>query len=279
MGSRNSLLTTHNVKIAKSTQYGYYSAILHLAAANISGYEVCPGRSEGCTSACNGRSGRGRFDSCQLARINKTRRLFEERQQFIDDLNWSIETHTRKCNREGLKPAIRLNGTSDLPWWSEKYGSIIQSHPNVQFYDYTKVIGYLNPEKSETINLKNYCQVFSRSENNLEKVKQAIKWGYNVAVAFELDENKKLPKSFMDLPVRNGDKHDLIFKHRKQCIIGLRYKKPRDVTITDRMKMMARDYSGFTVLYDNEAKQWIDPQETKIVNPNNINSKLPIMVA
>lgn len=256
----NSLLTKKNVKIEKSIEFGYYSAILHLAPADSSGYEVCPGRSAGCTFACNNGSGRGRFDSCQEARIKKTIRLFEDRPEFINQLHKSIKSHITSCKNKGLKPAIRLNGTSDLPWWHRKYGSIIQAYPEVQFYDYTKVIGYLHPTKSQTPKLDNYFQVFSRSENNMREVKRAIKWGYSVAVSFELNENKELPKSFMGLPVVNGDKHDLLFTHKEQCIIGLRFKQPRDKSIGHCMKMLKRDLSGFTVLYDKDQKCWIDPQ-------------------
>ncbi len=257
----NSILTVKNVKIEKSVEFGYYTAILHLAPADSSGYEVCPGRSAGCTFACNNGSGRGRFDSCQEARVKKTIRLFEERKEFLTQLHKSIKTHITASKNRGLKPAIRLNGTSDLPWWSKKYGSIIQYYPEVQFYDYTKVIGYINPKKSVATKLDNYFQVFSRSENNMKKVKQAIKWGYSVAVSFELNENKELPKSFMGLPVVNGDKHDLLFVHGKeQSIIGLTFKQPRDKSVHTCMKMLKRDLSGFTVLYDKDKKYWIDPQ-------------------
>lgn len=256
----NSLLTKKNIKIEKSIEFGYYSAILHLSPANSSGYEVCPGRSAGCTNACNNGSGWGRFDSCQGARIKKTIKLFENRPEFISQLHKSINSHVVSCKNKGLKPAIRLNGTSDLPWWSRKYGCIIQAHPEVQFYDYTKVLGYLNPAKSKATKLDNYFQVFSRSENNMRSVKKAISWGYSVAVSFELNENKELPKSFMGLPVVNGDKHDLLFTHKNQCIVGLRFKHPRDKNIHHRMKMLKRDLSGFTVLYNEAEKCWYDPQ-------------------
>ena len=53
------LLSTANPKIQKGTKLGYLSFILHLAPANLSGREVCPKRTEGCTTACLNTAGRG----------------------------------------------------------------------------------------------------------------------------------------------------------------------------------------------------------------------------
>jgi hypothetical protein len=251
---RKDILTVNNTKIKKSKEIGYLSAILHLAPADSSGYEVCPSRSKGCTFACNNGSGRGRFDSCQLARINKTRRLFEDRENFLADLHYSIKRHVSRSKKEGLLPAIRLNGTSDLPWFNKKFGAIIQAYPQVQFYDYTKVYGYLKHQHK----YDNYYVAFSKSEVNDRQVQKAIKQGYSIAVSFELDENKELPKTYMGLPVVNGDLHDAIFIYDYQCILGLRFKQPRDKSVTDCMKMLKRDTSGFTVLYDGDVKEWFE---------------------
>lgn len=253
------LLTLKNAKTEKSVELGFLTAILHLSPADSSGYEVCFGRSEGCTKACNNTSGRGRFTETQLARIKKTRRLFEDRPAFIKQLYKDIEATERKADRENLIPAIRLNGTSDLPWFHKQYGEVIQNFPHIQFYDYTKVIGYIKPD-SKAMELDNYHLVFSRSENNLDKCLKAIQYGVNIAVPFELDENKQLPSHYMGLPVVNGDDHDLIFLHDSPCIIGLRYKVGYDF---DTGKMIKRDCSGFTVIYDQELGQWVDPQTAR----------------
>ena len=53
------LLSTANPKIQKGTKLGYLSFILHLAPADLSGREVCPKRTAGCTSACLNTAGRG----------------------------------------------------------------------------------------------------------------------------------------------------------------------------------------------------------------------------
>jgi len=73
------LLSTANPKIQKGTKYGYLSFILHLAPADLSGREVCPKRTAGCTQACLNTAGRGGMfrkgentNVIQQARIRKT---------------------------------------------------------------------------------------------------------------------------------------------------------------------------------------------------------------
>lgn len=262
------LLTTKNAKIEKSLELGWLSAILHLAPADSSGYEVCFWRTKGCTKACNNTAGRGRFTDTQLARIKKTRWLFEDRESFITQLCKDIEAVARKADRMGVKPAIRLNGTSDLPWYSRKFGAIIQRYPEITFYDYTKSISACKPN-SVARKLDNYTLVFSRSESNLALCKRAIKYGVNVAVPFELDDNKELPTEYMGIPVVNGDVHDLIFLHPHPRFIGLKYKVGFDF---DLGKMIKRDESGFTILYDSCSGCWQDPQVNRPASLNILNS-------
>ena len=138
------LLSTANPKIQKGTARGYLSFILHLAPADLSGHEVCPKRTKGCTDACLNTAGRGGMfrrgettNVIQRARIRKTKMFFEARDAFMLALEQDINKGIRQAKRLGLKPVFRLNGTSDLSW--EKYG-IIEKFPQVQFYDYTKVL-------------------------------------------------------------------------------------------------------------------------------------------
>lgn len=110
------LLTTNNTKIEKSIPYGYLTAGLHLAPAKLSGYEVCRNRSKGCTFSCLNTAGLGVMTAVQLARIAKTKFYFEERAVFMDQLVKELNAFVRKAARKNLKPAVRLNLTSDLDW-------------------------------------------------------------------------------------------------------------------------------------------------------------------
>ena len=149
------LLSTGNPKTLKGMAQGYMTYILHLAPANLSGQEVCPKRTAGCTDACLNLAGRGGMfkkgettNAIQQARIRKTKLFFADRDTFMAMLVKDITLAIKQSEKAGLIPAIRLNGTSDLSF--EKYGftdkgvfyqNIFARFPNVQFYDYTKVLG------------------------------------------------------------------------------------------------------------------------------------------
>ena len=206
------LLSTANPKIQKGTKLGYLSFILHLAPADLSGKEVCPKRTAGCTAACLNTAGRGGMfrrgettNVIQQARIRKTRYFFEDREGFLKDLEADIRKGIRQAEKLGLKPVFRLNGTSDISW--EKYG-IIQKFPDVQFYDYTKVLG------RKVQGLKNYHLTFSRAESNDADVGRAIQEGMNVAVVYD-----QIPEG-----VYSADDTDLRFLDPKVRIIGLKAK-------------------------------------------------------
>jgi len=53
------LLSTGNPKILKGLKSGYNTYILHLAPADLSGYNTCPKATAGCKSACLNTAGRG----------------------------------------------------------------------------------------------------------------------------------------------------------------------------------------------------------------------------
>lgn len=221
------LLSTANPKIQKGAKLGYLSFILHLAPADLSGREVCPKRTAGCTRACLNTAGRGGMfkrgettNMIQKARIRKTQYFFDNREGFIEDLKADIRRAIRFAERKGLTPVFRLNGTSDLSW--EKYG-VIDQFPEVQFYDYTKVPG------RKVSHLKNYHLTFSAADGNDQDVAWAVSEGMNVTVVFD-----RLPQSYQGRPVFDADDTDLRFLDPRGVVLGLKAK--------GRAK---RDTSGF----------------------------------
>ena len=130
-----------NAKTVKGQARGYMTAILYLAPANLSGYEVCPKRTAGCTAACLNSAGRGAFSNVQKARIAKTKFFFENRSAFMAQLVKEIEKFLILAAKKGLIPVVRLNGTSDIPWERvphRGYPNVMRIFPGIQFYDYTK---------------------------------------------------------------------------------------------------------------------------------------------
>lgn len=223
------LLTTQNYKTTKGEKLGVLTGILYLAPAKISGYEVCPRRSEGCTKSCLYSAGMGAFSNVQEGRIKKTKFYFEDRREFMEQLRKDIVNLERKAKRMGMIPAIRLNGTSDINWLSS---GIFEEFPGIQFYDYTKVYNRL--EKSIP---KNYHITFSKSESNEAECISALKLGYNVAVVFNTKKREPLPELWNGFPIHDGDDTDTRFLDPKGgYVIGLRAKG-----------QAKKDLSGFVV--------------------------------
>ncbi len=222
-----------NTKINKSDKGGeYLTAILHLAPASLSGRNVCPWATEGCKQACLNTAGRGRFDRVQESRVRKTRLFFDEREKFMSMLCEDIEALCRKCYREGVKPVVRLNGTSDILWERIRVKdkrSIFELFPYVQFYDYTKAPP--NKRKLEP----NYMLIYSRAhDGQKEELVEELARGGRIAVVF----NDELPSSYWGYPVVDGDKNDLRFLDPPGCVIGLSAKG-----------QAKKDTSGFVVIY------------------------------
>ena len=223
------LLTTANFKTTKGEKLGILTGILYLAPAKISGYEVCPRRSEGCTAACLYTAGMGAFSTVQQARVNKTRMFFEQREAFMAQLRKDIKALVRKAKKANMTPAIRLNGTSDIEW--TRFG-LMEEFSDVQFYDYTKVYSRLLDERPV-----NYHITFSKNESNDEECEKALKLGVNVAAVFSTKKGEMFPKSWKDYFVYDGDDTDVRFEDPKGgFVIGLRAK--------GRAK---KDLSGFVI--------------------------------
>jgi hypothetical protein len=217
------LLSTANPKIQKGTKLGYLSFILHLAPANLSSINTCPKATAGCKAACLNTAGRGGMfkkgettNMIQKARIRKTLAFFNDREQFMADLAKDIRKGIKQATKLGLTPVFRLNGTSDLSF--EKYEvegakNIFSLFPNVQFYDYTKVLG------RKVADIDNYHLTFSAADGNDADVNKAIAQGMNVTVVFD-----KIPAEYKGKPVFNADETDLRFLDPKGVVLGLKAK-------------------------------------------------------
>ena len=225
------LLSTANPKIQKGTKLGYLSFILHLAPADLSGKETCPKRTAGCTAACLNTAGRGGMfrrgettNVIQKARIRKTKMFFEDRETFFNWLTQDIQKAKAMAKKLGLTPVFRLNGTSDLAW--EKYTigdtglNIFQMFPELQFYDYTKVLG------RKVGHLPNYHLTFSRADGNDSDVARALGQGLSVVAVYD-----EIPAG-----VPSADETDLRFLDPRGVMLGLKAK--------GRAK---KDYSGFVI--------------------------------
>jgi hypothetical protein len=223
------LLSTGNPKTLKGQSVGYLTYILHLAPADLSGYNTCPKATAGCTAACLNTAGRGGMfkkgettNAIQKARIRKTKLFFEDRITFMNLLVKDIELAIKQAAKKDLIPVFRLNGTSDLSFEKyevlrngQSYTNIFAAFPEIQFYDYTKILG------RKVKDIKNYQLTFSAADGNDRDVDCAMFDGYNVATVFGLKKTEPMPEFYMGAPVFNGDESDLRFLDPKGVVVGL----------------------------------------------------------
>ena len=223
------LLSTGNPKVLKGQAQGYNTYILHLAPANLSGFETCPKRTAGCSAACLNTAGRGGMfkkgettNMIQQARIRKTKQFFQDRAGFMADLVKDIQLAIKQSARLDLIPVFRLNGTSDLSFEKYEavrdgvtYSNIMTAFPEVQFYDYTKILG------RKVSHIPNYHLTFSAADGNDMDVLKAFETGYNIAMVFDLKKTVEMPATYNGMPVFNGDDSDLRFLDPKNHIVGL----------------------------------------------------------
>ena len=217
-----------NAKTVKGQKKGYMTAILYLAPAKESGFEVCPMSTAGCRAACLYTAGRGAMNVTQKARIAKTRYFFTDRDAFMMQMATEITAFVKKAEKAGLIPTVRLNGTSDIVWESMTvlgHKNLMALFPDVQFYDYTK--------RHNRTNLpRNYHLTYSLAENNDKLAYAALNNGMAVAAVFRSPEKVQeyirtgYTLAGCPTPVVDGDESDLRFLDGNSVIVGL-YAKGR----------------------------------------------------
>ena len=220
------LLTSFSAKLDKSQSDSWLNAVMYLDPSYHQ--SVCKGRSKGCYESCLVNSGRMGMTMAVNARKNRTDRFFKQRDLFLIQLKGEIASKLAQAQKQGKRLAIRLNGTSDIDW-SEIYNTF----PMIQFYEYTK-----RPDLAKKLaKIDNVNVTFSKHENHSAKaVHKVLARGVNVAVVF----SGKVPASYIDIKVIDGDKHDRRFEDDKGRIIGLKLKG------TNKVKQLAIQ-SGFAV--------------------------------
>jgi hypothetical protein len=254
------LLTLANPKTDKGTKYGYLTAVLHLSPARAGGVvlasgriaNVCASATPGCTAACLNTAGRGGIglttvgdNAIQRARRERTRLYFEDRPTFFAKLVAEIVRHSKRAERIGLVPVVRLNGTSDIRFESVRMDdgtTIFERFPSLTFYDYTK---HANRRGIPA----NYDLTFSlaETERSWREHVLALEAGTRVAVvlsgAGDSVHPRPFPRTWNGRRLVDGDSSDL------------RFLDPRGVYVGLRAKGRARgDSSGFVYPLDYESE-------------------------
>ena len=214
------ILTSSNPKTDKSVKYGYYTVICHFAPAKLNGQvNICESASPACLKTCLNTAGRGFMPKSVIARKNRTLFYLNHKVEFMIQLDIELKRAERKAKKLGLKLAVRLNGTSDLPDFAIE---VARKYEKIKFYDYSAHKSTLFETLPE-----NYYVTFSRKENNTFAVHTALERGYNVSVLFASmvkdtkAHTRTVPQEYLGYPVIDGDKHDLRFLDPKGVIVGL----------------------------------------------------------
>ncbi len=215
----------NNAKTIKSDAGGeFLTAIMYMRPDD----KICPmSILAACREACLNTAGRGAMSSIQEARQRKTDAFHANNALFVDQLEGDIIKALRKAAKKGVKLAVRLNGTSDIPWENIRGSrglTLLEIFTDVQFYDYTKLPGRKVPA--------NYHLTVSYSAANAAYAHKAEMTSHNLAVVFR----GEMPARFAGRMVVDGDKNDLRFLDPANVVVGLKAKgKAR------------KDTSGFVV--------------------------------
>ena len=216
-----------SLKTKKSLGIGVLAKVLFLTPG-----VFCSHATQGCLEACLGHSsGRMQMPTHALARDRRTALYVEKRQLFLQMLTVEISRLEEEARRLGLVPAVRLNGSSDLPW-ERLHPELFKEFPNVQFFDYTKVPARMERFLKDPTWPKNYHLTFSAQPHNHEAARNFLDQGGTVAVVFW----PEVPQSHWGKPVIDGDKHDARFLDQAGTIVGLKAKGKAK-----------HDQTGFTV--------------------------------
>ncbi len=225
--------TTRQYKLDKSQDYGYLTGGLSLAPSNgaaLAGYSDIPttcAMAGACGPVCLQFAGMNNMTTHKDVRIQRTVALFRNREATLAQLDREIQNGAKRAAAKGWGYAFRPNLLSDLPWLGMM---LAKRNPNVQFYDYTKI-----PKPWQRVQ-PNYHLTFSYSERSTwDDVRECFDHGINVAVVFAVRKGEPLPTIYRgtkelrlrDIPIINGDLHDLRFKDPVGHLVALGFKGGR----------------------------------------------------
>ena len=222
-----------NAKTIKGDGSEYLTAILYMTPYKIMVdgklFNSCSMAAiASCIDACLYTAGRGKFSNVQTARQRKAQWFYKDRQGFLAQLIIDIDKFRNYCQKRGIQPCVRLNGTTDIRWELQRYmgeKNVFEIFPDVQFYDYTKIAN------RKVKDIPNYHLTWSYSNANPDYAKlldKAMEQGMNAAVVFRSNFIKVVPKCWHKwkcYPVIDGDSDDLRFLDPKGGHIVALYAK------------------------------------------------------
>jgi hypothetical protein len=235
-------------------------------------FSTCP-NSASCAQECLGKTSGGYFaygggadleamKGTRLRSFRMTQAMFRQPEAFAIKIHNEIISLKNAAAQEGNALAIRLNVLSDID--PKVHEAIIKAHPDVFFYDYTKMkykpiapnhhYTYSSTGTSQRAGINGMTVDVENQHTNWDQMKSRLDGGDNVAMAFS--GKKALPESVFDeatgkvYTVIDGDAYDFrpMDKQppgRDGVIIGLKNK-----AMTRKETTAVQDSKGFFVPYD-----------------------------
>ena len=214
-----------DAKTVKGNRGGVYiTGIMYLIPWKHGKVNLCPmAKQAGCLDGCLVTAGRGIMSNVAAGRQRKTDWFCNDRAGFMAQLVKDCEGLIRYCGKRDVKPALRLNGTSDIRFeripverGGVKFKHIFAAFPEIEFYDYTKIAN------RDISGIDNYSLTFSYSGANAAYQKQvaiAQEKQMNIAVVWRKKEN--IPTRFLGRAVVDGDETDMRFLDPAGVIVAL----------------------------------------------------------
>lgn len=250
-------IETTGLALSPAFQHGKF----HTCPNSASCKDECLGKTSGNYFKVGGGRDLSEFKGPRLNSLKKTLAMINEPEAFAVRLFDEIDAAKHMAARNGNHLGVRLNVLSDIS--PRVHKSIIEGHPDVSFYDYTK--NNTDPIASNhhyTYSSTGVSQPHIGVQNqftNWKSMRRRLDGGDNVAMAFSHKEH--LPEFVHDeetgrhYRVVNGDSHDfrpldIQPEGSSGVIVGLKNKKA-----TGSVDDAARDSRGFFVHYDPMLKK------------------------
>ena len=236
---RFSLLTVDgNPKVAKGAAIGVLTGVLHLlpatkydelrAAQGLPriGANLCPFAGS-CAAPCLNTAGRGGIpqasyaesvftNNVQRGRYRRTHEYFTSRATFIAQLIAELGKLAAVARANGMQPAARLNGTSDINWHA-RHPEVVRAAQalGVKLYDYTK-----RPVRFVANAPVHYTYSLDVGSDREEHAIAYLRAGGNVAIVFA----NGLPATWNGFTVIDGDETDVRYMDPAGSVVGLKAK-------------------------------------------------------
>jgi len=205
-------------KISKGEASGILTAVVYLAPAGeavTNWRQVCPGSNSACRASCLIFSGHMAMTPARRARLWRTALYLGAPDLFWALVRLDLERLAAKAARLGMRPAFRVNGTSDI----ETPSPVIHAarELGVTLYGYTKLAARAI---SATANGDHEVYSWDGSEHRRTMAHHVLNMGGRVSVVFD----GELPATWDGFRVVDGDETDAVFTRPPGVVLGLRLK-------------------------------------------------------